>query len=92
MLKLSLRGPCTSPPVRPLPSSRKEHRRRQESVSDNEGSPEAIIEERLEALMDRLMLWQTSLPVEEGSKGEDRTGKPLLDWTQSFYEDIVATE
>ncbi|VDC04331.1 unnamed protein product [Peniophora sp. CBMAI 1063] len=95
MLKLSLQGPCTSPPIRPLPLSRTEQRRRRNkpsSVSDTEGTPEEMIEERLEGLMDRLMLWQSSLPVEDEGKAEDSTGEPFRDWTQSFYDDIVCPE
>ncbi|KZV66063.1 hypothetical protein PENSPDRAFT_756001 [Peniophora sp. CONT] len=95
LLKLSLPGPCTSPPARPLPSSRNEQRRRrrqQTPESDTEGTPEAIIEERLEGLMDRLMLWQTSLPVEDEGRTEDGAGHPLRDWTQSFCDDIVCPE
>ena len=95
MLKLSLRGPCTSPPVRPIPSSRAESRNRFSrhlSGSESEITPEEIIEERLEGLMDRLMLWQTSLPVEDDGRAEDGAGRPLRDWTQSFYDDIVFPE
>ena len=45
-----------------------------------------MIEDRLEGLMDRLVLWQMALPDMEA--GADGT-KAVRDWTQVFCDDVV---
>ena len=45
-----------------------------------------ILEDRLEGLMDKLVLWQLALP--DAEIGADGT-KPVRDWTQIFCDDVV---
>lgn len=51
-----------------------------------EATPRSILEDRLEGLMDRLVLWQMALPDAEASA--DGT-KAVRDWTQVFCDDVV---
>jgi hypothetical protein len=90
MLKLSLPGAFTIPSVKKLPSSRASKRRLlQPSSSEEDNSPQAILEDRLESLMDRLMLWQMSMPDVEETNEKDGVGKPIRDWTQIFCDEII---
>ncbi|TFY74267.1 hypothetical protein EWM64_g9745, partial [Hericium alpestre] len=80
-----------------------DHRAEWESVDDSdedtkEATPEHILEDRLESLMDRLVLWQMALPATdaeqdafdtEGTQKQAAVGRELRDWTQEFCEDIV---
>ncbi|KAI9513546.1 hypothetical protein F5148DRAFT_12471 [Russula earlei] len=90
LLKLTLPGPCSAAPVRPLPvpSHARKKRRRVQPSSDEEvdPTPRSVLEDRLEGLMDRLVLWQMALPdVEAGADGT----KPVRDWMQMFCDDVV---
>ncbi|KAI0060527.1 hypothetical protein BV25DRAFT_939369 [Artomyces pyxidatus] len=92
LLKLSLPGPCPELPIRPLPAPPRSQKRRrvQHSSSDEDAStPKDILEERLEALMDRLVLWQIGLPNPEDDAAPSGVSQPLRDWTQIFCDDIV---
>jgi hypothetical protein len=89
LLKLSLPGQCPSVPVRPIPVlSHVQKRRRMQPSSDEEedNTPRRILEDRLEGLMDKLVLWQMALPDSE--IGADGT-KQVRDWTQIFCDDVV---
>lgn len=58
----------------------------QQSSDDEDATPRSMIEDRLEGLMDRLVLWQMALPdVEAGADGT----KAVRDWTQVFCDDVV---
>ncbi|KAH9077742.1 hypothetical protein EDB83DRAFT_2311435 [Lactarius deliciosus] len=46
----------------------------------------SILEDRLEGLMDRLVLWQMALPDAEASADGTKT---VRDWTQAFCDDVV---
>jgi hypothetical protein len=90
MLKLDLPEPLSLPIPRPLPSSRVTKRPRlQPPTTDEDSTPRAILEDRLESLMDRLMLWQMTLPDPEENKDDDGLSKPIRDWTQVFCDDVV---
>ncbi|KAH9169527.1 hypothetical protein EDB89DRAFT_2072928 [Lactarius sanguifluus] len=100
LLKLSLPGKCPCIiPARPIPmrSSHAQKRRRaaqrQSSGGDDDGggdrveaTPRSILEDRLEGLMDRLVLWQMALPDAEASADGTKT---VRDWTQAFCDDVV---
>ncbi|KAH9064548.1 hypothetical protein EDB87DRAFT_1250342 [Lactarius vividus] len=99
LLKLSLPGKCPCIPARPVPmrSSHAQKRRRvaqrQSSGGDDddggdrvEATPRSILEDRLEGLMDRLVLWQMALPDAEASADGTKT---VRDWTQAFCDDVV---
>ncbi|KAH8978941.1 hypothetical protein EDB86DRAFT_3089761 [Lactarius hatsudake] len=100
LLKLSLSGKCPCIPARPVPmrSSHAQKRRRaaqrQSSSGDDDGgggdrveaTPRSILEDRLEGLMDRLVLWQMALPDAEASADGTKT---VRDWTQAFCDDVV---
>ena len=102
LLKLSLPGKCPGVPVRPVPVQPSSHarkrqraqRRRSQGDDDHddgidgnvEATPKSILEDRLEGLMDRLVLWQMALPDAEASA--DGT-KAMRDWTQVFCDDVV---
>ena len=96
LLKLSLPGKCPCVPVRPVPvqSSHARKRRRaqlqssgdEDSDGKTEASPRSIIEDRLEGLMDRLVLWQMALPDTEANADGTKT---VRDWTQAFCDDVV---
>jgi hypothetical protein len=59
----------------------------QSSDEDEEdATPRGILEDRLEGLMDKLVLWQMALP--DAEIGADGT-KPVRDWTQAFCDDVV---
>jgi hypothetical protein len=58
----------------------------QSSDEEEDTTPRGILEDRLEGLMDRLVLWQMALP--DAEIGTDGT-KPVRDWTQVFCEDVV---
>lgn len=60
-----------------------------EGEGEEEGAtPRGILEDRLEGLMDKLVLWQMALPdAEIGADGI----KPVCDWTQEFCDDVVQT-
>jgi hypothetical protein len=58
----------------------------QSSDEDEDITPRSILEDRLEGLMDRLVLWQMALPDAEADA--DGT-KPVRDWTQTFCDDVV---
>lgn len=58
----------------------------QSSDEEEDTTPRGILEDRLEGLMDRLVLWQMALP--DAEIGADGT-KPVRDWTQVFCEDVV---
>jgi len=94
LLKLSLPGLCPPVPVRPVPvQSHAQKRRRVMQPSSDEDedppTPRSILEDRLEGLMDRLVLWQMALP--DAEVGADGT-KPVRDWTQVFCDDVVQPE
>ncbi|TFY80051.1 hypothetical protein EWM64_g3957 [Hericium alpestre] len=100
LLRLTLPGPCPPPTNRPVPALPRKRRRLQHvSSSDTEeATPEHILEDRLESLMDRLVLWQMALPATdaeqdafdtEGTQQQAAIGKELRDWTQEFCEDVV---
>jgi hypothetical protein len=58
----------------------------QSSEDEEDSTPRSILEDRLEGLMDRLVLWQMALPdVEAGADGT----KTVRDWTQVFCDDVV---
>ncbi|KAH9000602.1 hypothetical protein EDB86DRAFT_3135249 [Lactarius hatsudake] len=98
--RLSLSGKCPCIPARPVPmrSSHAQKRRRaaqrQSSSGDDDGgggdrveaTPRSILEDRLEGLMDRLVLWQMALPDAEASADGTKT---VRDWTQAFCDDVV---
>ncbi|KAF8273571.1 hypothetical protein EI94DRAFT_1156510 [Lactarius quietus] len=98
LLKLSLPGRCPCVPVRPVPvqpSSRVRKRRRaqQQSSGEDEGedgkvetTPRSILEDRVEGLMDKLVLWQMALPDAEANADGTKT---VRDWTQMFCDDVV---
>jgi hypothetical protein len=48
--------------------------------------PRSILEDRLEGLMDRLVLWQMALPDAEANADGTKT---VRDWTQAFCDDVV---
>lgn len=50
-------------------------------------TPQSILEERLEGLMDWLVLWQMALP-DDAEAAADGT-KLVRDWTQTFCDDVV---
>jgi len=56
------------------------------SDDDEDNTPQRILEDRLERLMDKLVLWQMALP--DAEIGADGT-KPVRDWTQIFCDDVV---
>ncbi len=56
------------------------------SDDDEDNTPRRILEDRLEGLMDKLVLWQMALP--ESEIGADGT-KQVRDWTQIFCDDVV---
>ena len=89
LLKLSLPGHCPPFTVHPVPTpshAQKKRRVQQSSDDDEDITPRGILEDRLEGLMDRLVLWQMALPDSE----IDADGtKPVRDWTQVFCEDVV---
>jgi hypothetical protein len=88
-LKLSLPGPCPRVSIKPVPvSSHAQKRRRVQASSDDEEdiTPRSILEDRLEGLMDRLVLWQMALP--DAEPNADGT-KVVRDWTQVFCDDVV---
>jgi hypothetical protein len=59
----------------------------QQSSDDEEATtPRSILEDRLEDLMDRLVLWQMALP--DAESGADGT-KVVRDWMQVFCDDVV---
>ncbi|KAI0037001.1 hypothetical protein K488DRAFT_81503 [Vararia minispora EC-137] len=90
LLKLSLPDPCSLPTPPPLPISRAAKRPRPKTTStDEDSSPRAVLEDRLESLADRLMLWQMSLPDPEDMKDANSVSTPFRDWAQVFCEDIV---
>ncbi|KAG6830394.1 hypothetical protein H0H87_008281 [Tephrocybe sp. NHM501043] len=78
-LKLSLPGP---PPLPPSPIKKKGKR------SNHETKVEPSFEDCLEALIDKLSVWQLMDGVQNLSKSEGLRDKPL-DWMQTFFEDIV---
>jgi hypothetical protein len=89
LLKLSLPGHCPPIPVRPVPVPLRVPQRRrvqQSSDEDEDTTPRSILEDRLEGLMDRLVLWQMAFPDAEADA--DGT-KPVRDWTQTFCDDVV---
>lgn len=89
-MKLSLSGHCPLAPVRPVPSRAQKRRRVQQSSDDDEEStPRSILEDRLEGLMDRLVLWQMALPDAETADANIDGTKPLRDWMQTFCDDVV---
>ncbi|KAN0125291.1 hypothetical protein V8E53_015655, partial [Lactarius tabidus] len=51
-----------------------------------EAAPRDILEDRLEGLMDRLVLWQMALPDAEANADGTKT---VRDWTQAFCDDVV---
>lgn len=51
-----------------------------------EASPRGILEDHLEGLMDRLVLWQMALPDAEANADGTKT---VRDWTQAFCDDVV---
>ncbi len=74
--------------------AQKRRRAQRQSLGDDdddsddkvEATPRSILEDRLEGLMDRLVLWQMALPdVEAGADGT----KAVRDWTQVFCDDVV---
>ncbi|KAI0299359.1 hypothetical protein B0F90DRAFT_1728105 [Multifurca ochricompacta] len=80
---------CTLIPIKPVPvSSHVQKRRRvqRSSEGEEETTPHRIVEERLEGLMDKLVLWQMALPDPEANP--DGT-KVVHDWTQIFCDDVV---
>lgn len=90
LLKLSLSGHCPPVPVRPVPSHARKRRRVQPSSDDDEdATPRSILEDRLEGLMDRLVLWQMALPDAETADADVDGTKALRDWTQTFCDDVV---
>ena len=56
------------------------------SDEEEDTTPRVILEDRLEGLMDRLVLSQMALP--DAEVGADGT-KPVRDWTQTFCDDVV---
>ena len=93
LLKLSLPGRCPCVPVRPVPvHARKRRRAQQQSSGDDDGdgkveaTPRSILEDRVEGLMDRLVLWQMALPDAEANADGTKT---VRDWTQVFCDDVV---
>ena len=49
----------------------------------------SVLEDRLEGLMDKLVLWQLALTDAE----IDADGiKPVRDWTQTFCDEVVQPE
>ena len=89
LLKLSLPGECSSAPVRPIPVlSHAQKRRRVQPSSDDEeeNTHRRILEDRLEGLMDKLVLWQLALTDTEIDADGTKT---ILDWTQTFCDDVV---
>ncbi|KAI0046316.1 hypothetical protein FA95DRAFT_1560179 [Auriscalpium vulgare] len=95
LLKLSLPGHCPPPTIRhvPLPPAQKGRKlhHRAHSSSEDEASltPHAILEDRVEGLMDRLGLWQMAIDDTGRDDAADKSVKQLRDWTQVFCDDIV---
>ncbi|KAI9438303.1 hypothetical protein H4582DRAFT_2076894 [Lactarius indigo] len=100
LLKLSLPGKCPCIPARPVPMRSSHARKRRRAAQrrssggddDDDGddraeaTPRSILEDRLEGLMDRLVLWQMALPDAEASADGTKT---VRDWTQVFCDDVV---
>ena len=102
LLKLSLPGRCPCAPVQPVPvhssHARKRRRRAQLQSSGDDDDDDVfgdgkvettsrnILEDRVEGLMDRLVLWQMALPDAEANADGTKT---VRDWTQVFCDDVV---
>ena len=97
LLKLSLPGRCPCAPVRPVPVHTRKRRRGQLQLSGDddgdddddgkvEATPRSILEDHVEGLMDRLVLWQMALPDTEANADGTKT---VRDWTQVFCDDVV---
>ncbi len=80
LLKLSLHGP--SPPVTESPSKKKKRRR---STWKNPVEEESW-EDRLEAFMDKLSMWQLVNKLDDVASD---ASKGRRDWMQIFCEDVV---
>ena len=103
LLKLSLPGHCPPIPVRPVPVPLRVPKRRrvqQSSDEDEDTTPRSILEDRLEGLMDRLVLWQMAGPsfgrwlvlwqmAPPDAEADADGTKPVRDWTQTFCDDVV---
>jgi hypothetical protein len=61
----------------------------QSSDDDEDSTPRTILEDRLEGLMDRLVLWQMALPDAETANADVDGTKSVRDWTQTFCDDVV---
>jgi len=59
----------------------------QQSSDEEVTTPQSILEDRLEGLMDRLVLWQMALP--DVSEADADGTRLVRDWTQTFCDDVV---
>ncbi|KAE9409198.1 hypothetical protein BT96DRAFT_1012792 [Gymnopus androsaceus JB14] len=82
LLILSLPGPLPPPPQSPEMSSVKRRKRPRKKTA-----PIATPEDRLEAFMDKLSMWQ--LMGDLGTNEVATKAKDELDWIQSFCQNIV---
>ncbi len=100
-LLLSLPTPC-SPPMSVSPRKRKRGSRDAESSDAAAAAITPSLEERLEALMDKLSIWQLMGSIDNAVGGDETQRKPSSawkgkqkagderDWMQTFCEDVVA--
>ncbi|KAG7447555.1 uncharacterized protein BT62DRAFT_993235 [Guyanagaster necrorhizus] len=84
LLLLSLPGPPPPPSESP---SRK--RKKQSPRNDTARTVNKTTEDRLEAFMDKLSMWQLINIVEQSSASSKDDKENVLDWIQRFFRDVV---
>ncbi|KAF7289066.1 hypothetical protein HMN09_01354800 [Mycena chlorophos] len=81
LLKLSLPGPM------PTPDTSESPRKKRRKIGNREPPPPPSLEDRLEAFMDKLSMWQLMSTLDTGLV--QRRGTDDRDWMQVFCADVV---